>query len=772
MSGEHPGELIGRGAYGSVYRTTWEGRTVAIKVFDMNPASDPVNKAIQREIDLLANLRDRHIIQFYGTPNHKGRLALAMEYAEGGSLQQVIENCCLNWSERERISQEMVRGLRFIHYKNVIHRDLKSMNVLLTRNRTAKLADFGLATIKAHSASTSTGIKGTIRWMAPELFGARPKYSFKSDMYALGMVMWEMAANCTTPFREQSNNMAIGNTVVGGERETLPADTPLEYRSWVERCWHQEPDQRPEASEMVKEDDAHASMDETRHGQNTVSVTQDSSCPSVTPSSLGGNAAKKSEETISLSPGDVKEIQTRAQGGDWEAQMTLASMYEMGVNVDQDDTKAFQWYLRAAEGCREARYKCGTFLRHGRGTEMNYDAALYWIWPAAHEGHPMAQRDLAAMCSSGHGTEQNYAEAMFWFHKSADQGDRVAQMNLGWMYQNALGAERDDGQAVYWYRRAAKRGDAAAQNNLGTMYYNGLGVEQDYVKAVSWFLKAAEQGNANAQHNLGEAYYHGHGVECAYVKAASRYLQSAQQGDAAAQNNLGLMYEDGLGVERDYGEAMTWYRKSADQEDAAAQNNIGSLYLRGLGVECSYDLAIFWYSKSAEQENPMAQSNLGLMYQNGLGVARNYTKAVSWFRKSAEQGNAVAQFNLDWMYQHGLVFGSNQGGEVSWHYKSAGQEDTDSLSLELRREEDQGDVNDIQQPNVTAGEQIADTEQPSSSDRSTALGRLLAPQQGSTLQRLSALESPSASGPPPAPGGPTPRAEPSCMSDLQSLPDL
>ncbi|KAF9970208.1 copper transport protein ctr1, partial [Actinomortierella ambigua] len=227
---------IGAGGYGHVYHASWKGRKAAVKKFFVVQDEVRQSAAIQREIDILKKLADRHVIQFYGTTYHEDMLVLIMDYAEGGSLKRAIDGRRVtDWPTKKRIAQEIVRGLTYIHHEGVIHRDLKSLNILFTRYMEVKLCDFGLATLKVRSASSTTTLKGTIRWMAPELLVLKPKYSTKSDMYALGMVMWEMAANCTTPFQHHPNSEMVISLVKGGEREELPEDTPDDYRQWVER---------------------------------------------------------------------------------------------------------------------------------------------------------------------------------------------------------------------------------------------------------------------------------------------------------------------------------------------------------------------------------------------------------------------------------------------------------------------------------------------------------------------------------------------------------
>ncbi|KAG0264252.1 hypothetical protein DFQ27_001329 [Actinomortierella ambigua] len=641
MSSLTVGNIIGVGGYGSVYHAHWEGREVAIKLFNMTHAEAVNDSTIQREIQLLESLRYKHIIQFYDTTQHDGRLVLVMEYAEGGSLYQAIKYR-LAWPTKTRIAEEIARGLAYIHHKGILHRDLKSMNVLLTRQLEAKLCDFGLATVLDRSSCASGQLKGTHRWMAPELFGRKPHYSTKSDMYALGMVMWEMAANCTKPFQDQPDSFAAMAIVLRGEREVLPDETPSEYRNWVERCWDQDPNQRPEASEMLTKDDEPIFDVDTNSDQSTVSITSDMCRMAISPGPSAN--ARRASWPISRMPDDVGTLLTRASGGDADAQVALAAMYESGVGVEQDTSEAFKWYLRAAaHGSTEAHHKTGDYLRHGRGTKKDVGAALYWIREAAARGHAMAQNDLGQMYQHGEGVEQDEAETASWYRKSAEQGNAIAQLGLGSMYANGRGVGRDDVEAVSWYRKSAEQGNALAQLSLGFMYANGLGTEKNDIEAVSWYRRSAEQGNSYAQLSLGFMYANELGVERDDVEAVSWYRKAAEQGNAKAQNNLASMFTNGLGVAQDDAEAMTWYCKSAEQGNAQAQLSLGWIYENGLGVERDDLKAALWYRKSAEQGNAKAQNNLGSMYEKGQGVLKDTQQAIHWYRKAADQGDLFAR---------------------------------------------------------------------------------------------------------------------------------
>ncbi|KAF9977047.1 hypothetical protein BGZ73_007160 [Actinomortierella ambigua] len=245
------GTRLGTGAFGQVHQAQYGDQPCAAKSFFLSKA-DIHQKTIQKEIEVLQKLRYRHVIQFYRTHVERDCMYLLMELAEKGSLAQAINKGEIahdDWATKKRLAHEIAQGLAYIHQEGVLHRDLKSANVLLTKNMEVRLADFGLAQIRsAISAASSSGghlskgPAGTLRWVAPELLhGSSSKYSTKTDVYALGVVMWEMAADCTRPFKDQHNEALVALDVKNGRREVLPDDTPDEYRKWVECCWNQDP---------------------------------------------------------------------------------------------------------------------------------------------------------------------------------------------------------------------------------------------------------------------------------------------------------------------------------------------------------------------------------------------------------------------------------------------------------------------------------------------------------------------------------------------------
>ncbi|KAF9977317.1 hypothetical protein BGZ73_006358 [Actinomortierella ambigua] len=452
------GNFIGAGGYGSVFHARWGKRKVAIKKFSLTQDEAKQAKAIQDEIGLLERLRDRHIVQFYGTTYHEGLLVLVMDFAEGGSLTKVIEKGMLDWPNKIRIAQEIVCGLEYIHGEGIVHRDLKSANVLLTKHMEVKLCDFGLAMAKIKSSSKSTGdsLKGTFRWMAPELFSAKPQYSTKSDMYALAVVMWEMAANSTMPFRNQPDNFVVMSLIKAGEREELPFDTPADYRARVERCWDQDPARRPEARDMVvDEDEPEEVIDSSSSHGDSVSISMSFSVGFSDASTVVGSSSfqaaikddgKKnvewgvSKSSLSQPPTsttskqgrpEMLQLLERAGNNDVEAMMELALAHEQGIFAKESKEEEFAWYKRAAKmGNAKAQFNVGRMFRFGYGTPQNKSEAATWYRKAADQGYAEAQVALALMYKDGEGVPKNPKEAILLYEKAAEQGNYAAKYTL------------------------------------------------------------------------------------------------------------------------------------------------------------------------------------------------------------------------------------------------------------------------------------------------------------------------------------------------------
>ncbi|CAI5439847.1 unnamed protein product [Caenorhabditis angaria] len=181
---EEIGELewLGSGSQGAVFRGQYRDKLVAVK---------KVNHLKDTDIKHLRHLRHKNIIEFIGVCSKSPCYCIIMEYCSKGQLCQVLKKYTidrLNWSKWIR---EIADGMHYLHDNKVIHRDLKSPNILISDDDSIKICDFGTSHLQCKSDSTMMSFCGTVSWMAPEMLKKEP-CSEKVDVYSFGVVLWEM----------------------------------------------------------------------------------------------------------------------------------------------------------------------------------------------------------------------------------------------------------------------------------------------------------------------------------------------------------------------------------------------------------------------------------------------------------------------------------------------------------------------------------------------------------------------------------------------------
>jgi serine/threonine-protein kinase len=188
---------LGSGAMGTVYRARHKssGERAAIKL--MSPAlgtSEGARARFVRELDILKQLHHPNIVRYKGSGRYHGAPFFIMEYVEGDSLDHVMERRDrLTWEEIVELGMQLCAALKHSHDKGIIHRDLKPSNIMVLRDGTVKLTDFGIAKdtdVTALTAANST--VGTASYMSPEQCRGARDITYKSDLYSLGVLLYEL----------------------------------------------------------------------------------------------------------------------------------------------------------------------------------------------------------------------------------------------------------------------------------------------------------------------------------------------------------------------------------------------------------------------------------------------------------------------------------------------------------------------------------------------------------------------------------------------------
>jgi serine/threonine protein kinase len=254
------GEVIGNGGFGEVLAGKYLKAPVAIKRLHSRLSMNAI-KEMQAEASVMSKLHSPFIVQLFGVCYDKPHYLVVMELMPSGSLFGMLSNddIAMSWTMRLRLASDIASGVFFLHSQDpvILHRDLKSLNVLITNDNCGKLTDFGLAQARTETQSTQTSVKGvgSVPWMAPELFARKALYGPPSDVYALAWVLYELASR-KLPFAGAASPALIIGWVKDGERDPIPSDTPPAFARLIKQCWHQTPAQRPSASTIVDAIDA------------------------------------------------------------------------------------------------------------------------------------------------------------------------------------------------------------------------------------------------------------------------------------------------------------------------------------------------------------------------------------------------------------------------------------------------------------------------------------------------------------------------------------
>lgn len=227
-------------------------QTVAVKIIMKRTFTQPEFESFKREIYTLSVVNNPSLLTFYGYTNEPP-FCIITEYLPHGSLYDVLHKSpsLLTPTKRSIIAADVAEGLVYLHSKGIIHRDMKTLNVLLDDHFRAKICDFGM--VRTRSAQQPmTGLIGTAHWMAPEVLMSTPTYDDKVDVYSFGIIFWELLTG-KVPYGEMTTaNIAIF-VVEQGLRPEIPENTPPKIRDLLTRCWNANPSRRPSMIDVLQE---------------------------------------------------------------------------------------------------------------------------------------------------------------------------------------------------------------------------------------------------------------------------------------------------------------------------------------------------------------------------------------------------------------------------------------------------------------------------------------------------------------------------------------
>lgn len=265
-------DIIGSGGYGTVYKLVIDEKTT-FAVKRLNKGHDERDQGFERELNTLGDIKHRNIVTLHGYYIAPQFNLLIYELMPNGGLDAFLHRRCkggksLDWATRHKIALGAARGIAYLHHDcvpHIIHRDIKSSNILLDQNMEARVSDFGLATLmEPDQTHVSTVVAGTFGYLAPEYFDTG-KATTKGDVYSFGIVLLELLTGkrpTDESFVEEGTKLVTWvKAVVEDKREEHAIDPDLlhfqieevkDVFAVAEKCLEPDCLKRPTMAEVVK----------------------------------------------------------------------------------------------------------------------------------------------------------------------------------------------------------------------------------------------------------------------------------------------------------------------------------------------------------------------------------------------------------------------------------------------------------------------------------------------------------------------------------------
>ncbi|XP_026421367.1 serine/threonine-protein kinase HT1-like isoform X2 [Papaver somniferum] len=249
------GNKFASGAHSRIYRGIYKQRAVAVKMVRVpnqdEETRDLLEKQFTSEVALLSRLLHPNIVQFIAACKKPPVYCIITEYMSQGTLRMYLNKkhpYSLSTETILRLALDISRGMQYLHSQGVMHRDLKSNNLLLNDEMRVKVADFGTSCLETQCRA-SKGNMGTYRWMAPEMIKEKP-YTKKVDVYSFGIVLWELTT-ALLPFQGMTPVQAAFAVAEKKARPPLPANCQPALANLIKRCWASNPSKRPDFTYIV-----------------------------------------------------------------------------------------------------------------------------------------------------------------------------------------------------------------------------------------------------------------------------------------------------------------------------------------------------------------------------------------------------------------------------------------------------------------------------------------------------------------------------------------
>ncbi|CAI2190218.1 11641_t:CDS:2 [Funneliformis geosporum] len=422
---------------------------VAFKaVADENDLEEYKN-SIKNQVTILKKLKDcQSILRFYGIASDGEKWYTVTEWAELGNLREYYNKYDFDIRKKLSFAVDIARGLNFLKSIEIIHRDIRAENILITANETAKIANFKSSRNLAHESRKQNATQEAVRYLAPEMLGQRTvKYTTKCEVYSFGILLWEIAEQ-KVPYEKLNDIIHITDLVKKEKyREpfSLNSDLPKKYREIAKEGFY-----IPELSKMFN---------------TLIELFKNHGLPQASPrpSFTRIHPRVNSTETFALTPQDESELMIEVPD--------LSPFNYMSVDEASKQHKIKNGNLEMAYKCFDtyanlgnlkAKYFRAYYISHNYAEthlqQQDRDeiaARLYKEVADAGDEYPEAQLRYGNCLYKGQGVPKNIEEAVKYFVKSAENDQEIGMYNAGSLYHIGGLIEQNRELGEYYMKLAA-----------------------------------------------------------------------------------------------------------------------------------------------------------------------------------------------------------------------------------------------------------------------------------------------------------------------------
>lgn len=523
--------IVGKGAFGIVYSATHAltGERVAVKIINMKQSSVPPDK-IMNEVDQLKILHHPNIVQYREHFIENDNFFIVTELIEGKDIEALLEEQAESLEESLilKIFFQLASALKYLHSQNILHRDIKSRNILLTASFDAKLIDFGISKMLDSNTGFAETNCGTIYWMAPEILTGKP-YSFSCDVWSLGVVVHQMMT-LHVPFQDPTI-YGLVNKIMSEELGPLPEKYSQEFKEIVRGMLVKDASCRIKISKVIKHSKLFSKLikefeqnqanrlnfleNENRILKEQVQLMTFSSQDLV---------QKYNQLVLSFQELQLKTNQGSPPNDEFQPNIETEKLSTSIPTSSEPRTPRHHHRDREIKIGRTRSqtqvFKAGNFLSNYQENpsalvslalktlrenrfDINVQKENFEILKAAADANNLEACWMVAACYiRSIGTSEDIDKAREYAKKSMIGGIGNGTYWFGRSFNNVDGSS--------FFKKALDQGSLSGRNHYGTCLYKGEGVKKDKTEGINHKLAVLQSGDR--YWTLVHAYYYQNGL--------------------------------------------------------------------------------------------------------------------------------------------------------------------------------------------------------------------------------------------------------------------